>query len=232
MNSLNERSQSEKLKSLLKKTNGVIFDFDGVLADSEPYHYLAYNKIFEKYGHSLNKSEYWVEWTSKGQGIAGEIERHNLNLDVEPIKLREQKFEVYSKYCQNGDIKLFPEAIKVVRQLKANLPVAIASGSWEHDTRAILKNSDAGYLFDNILGKESATKEKPHPDIFINAAKSLLCPTSQCMVIEDALKGLIAAKAANMSCIIILNQLNQNIDFSEADLVFHSLSEFSATLGS
>ena len=63
MNSLNERSQSEKLKSLLKKTNGVIFDFDGVLADSEPYHYLAYNEIFEKYGHSLNKSEYWVEWT-------------------------------------------------------------------------------------------------------------------------------------------------------------------------
>jgi HAD superfamily hydrolase (TIGR01509 family) len=232
MNSLNERSQSEKLKSLLKKTNGVIFDFDGVLADSEPYHYLAYNEIFEKYGHSLNKSEYWVEWTSKGQGIAGEIKRHNLDLPIDPIKLREQKFEVYSQYCQNGDIKLFPEAIKVARKLKANLPVAIASGSWKHDIRAILKNSGAEYLFDNILGKESAIKEKPHPDIFINAAKSLHCHASQCMVIEDALKGLIAAKAANMACIIILNQLNQKIDFSEADLVFPSLSEFSAALAS
>lgn len=232
MNSLNELSQSDKLKSLLKKTNGVIFDFDGVLADSEPYHYLAYNEIFEKYGHSLNKSEYWVEWTSKGQGIAGEIERHNLDLHIDPIKLREQKFEVYSQYCQNGDIKLFPESIRVVMQLRANLPVAIASGSWKHDIRAILKNSGAEHLFDNILGKESATKEKPHPDIFINAAKSLHCPTSQCMVIEDALKGLIAAKAANMSCIIILNQLNQNIDFSAADLIFSSLSDFSAALDS
>ena len=232
MNSLNERSQSEKLKSLLKKTDGVIFDFDGVLADSEPYHYLAYNEIFEKYGHSLNKSEYWVEWTSKGQGIAGEIERHNLDLQIDPIKLREQKFEVYSQYCKNGDIKLYPDAIKVVRQLKSNLPVVIASGSWKHDIRAILKNSGAEYLFDNILGKESAIKEKPHPDIFINAAKSLHCHASQCMVIEDALKGLIAAKAANMACIIILNQLNQKIDFSEADLVFPSLSEFSAALAS
>ena len=232
MNSLNELSQSEKLKSLLKKTNGIIFDFDGLLADSEPYHYLAYNQIFEKYGHSLNKSEYWVEWTSKGQGIAGEIKRHNLDLPIDPIKLREQKFEVYSQYCQNGDIKLFPEAIKVARKLKANLPVAIASGSWKHDIRAILKNSGAEYLFDNILGKESAIKEKPHPDIFINAAKSLHCHASQCMVIEDALKGLIAAKAANMACIIILNQLNQKIDFSEADLVFPSLSEFSAALAS
>jgi len=232
MNSLNELSQSEKLKSLLKKTNGIIFDFDGLLADSEPYHYLAYNQIFEKYGHSLNKSEYWVEWTSKGQGIAGEIKRHNLDLPIDPIKLREQKFEVYSQYCQNGDIKLFPEAIKVARKLKANLPVAIASGSWKHDIRAILKNSGAEYLFDNILGKESAIREKPHPDIFINAAKSLHCHASQCMVIEDALKGLIAAKAANMACIIILNQLNQKIDFSEADLVFPSLSDFSAALGS
>ena len=232
MNSLNELSQSEKLKSLLKKTNGIIFDFDGLLADSEPYHYLAYNQIFEKYGHSLNKSEYWVEWTSKGQGIAGEIKRHNLDLPIDPIKLREQKFEVYSQYCQNGDIKLFPEAIKVAKKLKANLPVAIASGSWKHDIRAILKNSGAEYLFDNILGKESAIKEKPHPDIFINAAKSLHCHASQCMVIEDALKGLIAAKAANMACIIILNQLNQKIDFSEADLVFPSLSEFSAALAS
>jgi beta-phosphoglucomutase-like phosphatase (HAD superfamily) len=52
------------------------------------------------------------------------------------------------------------------------------------------------------------------------------------MVIEDALKGLIAAKAANMSCIIILNQLNQNIDFSEADLIFSSLSDFSVALDS
>ena len=232
MNSLNELSQSEKLKSLLKKTNGIIFDFDGLLADSEPYHYLAYNQIFEKYGHSLNKSEYWVEWTSKGQGIAGEIKRHNLDLPIDPIKLREQKFEVYSQYCQNGDIKLFPEAIKVARKLKANLPVAIASGSWKHDIRAILKNSGAEDLFDNILGKESATKEKPHPDIFINAAKSLHCNASQCMVIEDALKGLIAAKAANMSCIIILNQLNQNIDFSKADLIFSSLSDFSVALDS
>ena len=219
-------SQLTKIKPLLKKSGGVIFDFDGLLADSEPYHYLAYNEVFQRYGHSLDKDEYWIEWTSKGKGIAGEIDRHNLHLEVDPIQLRQQKFEVYSQYCQKGAIRLFPESLEIIELLKASYPVAIASGSWKHDIRAILKNAGAEHLFDKILGKEAAKKEKPHPEIFLNAAKALQCPASQCIVIEDALKGLFASKAAGMSCIIILNQLNQNIDFSGADLIFPNLSDF------
>ncbi|MBT3515379.1 MAG: HAD family phosphatase [Nitrospina sp.] len=219
-------SQLIKTKQLLKKSSGVIFDFDGLLADSEPYHYLAYNEVFQRYGHSLDRDEYWIEWTSKGKGIAGEIDRHNLHLGVDPIQLRQQKFEIYSQYCQNGNIQLFPESIEVIKLLKTSYPVAIASGSWEHDISAILKNAQAEYLFDKILGKGSAEKEKPHPEIFLNAAKVLQCLPSQCIVIEDALKGLSAAKAAGMSCIIIRNQLNQKIDFSEADLTFSNLSSF------
>ncbi len=219
-------SQPSKMKSILEQSEGIIFDFDGLLADSEPYHYLAYNEVFERYGHSLDEDEYWVEWTSKGKGIAGEIERHNLSLNVDPIDLRKQKFEVYSRYCQSGDIQLFPEAVRVVKLLKAKFPTAIASGSWRHDIRAILKNAKVEHLFDIILGKDSAPREKPHPDIFLKAAETLQCPASKCIVIEDALKGLDASKAAGMSCFIIRNPLNQNIDFSEADLIFSSLSEF------
>lgn len=223
-------SHPKTVKSILDQSKGVIFDFDGLLADSEPYHYLAYNEIFERYGHSLDRDEYWVEWTSKGKGIAGEIERHNLDLGIDLIELRKQKFEVYSRYCQDGNIRLFPEAIKVVELLKARFPLAIASGSWEHDINAILKNAGVEHLFDNILGKESTSKEKPYPDIFIKAAKTLKCPASQCVVIEDALKGLNAAKAAQMWCVIIRNQLNQNIDFSRADLIVSSLAEFATLL--
>ena len=223
---------SKTLKSILEQSKGVIFDFDGLLADSEPYHYLAYNKVFERYGHSLDKDEYWVEWTSKGKGISGEIERYNLDLGIDPIELRKQKFEAYSKYCQDGDIRLFPEAIKVVERLKTRFPLAIASGSWEYDIRTILKNAGAEHLFENILGKESTSKEKPNPDIFLKAAKTLECPVSRCVVIEDAIKGLNASKAAKMRCFIIRNQLNQNIDFSEADLVFSSLSDFAVLLKS
>jgi len=222
----------EKLNHLLVSAEGIIFDFDGLLADSEPYHYRAYNEVFERYGHSLDPDEYWVEWTSKGKGIAGEIERHNLNLGIDPVELRQQKFAVYSRFCESGEIKLFADAVRLVELLAGKRKLAIASGSWGHDIRAILKNANAESHFPTILGKESATKEKPHPEIFLNAAKALNLLPEKCLVLEDALKGLSAASQAGIPCIIIRNQLNQNIDFSDADLLAPSLAELVSLLNS
>ncbi len=215
-----------KLHSLLANCKAAILDFDGLIADSEPFHYRAYNEVFERYGHTLDKEEYWVEWTSKGKGIIGEIERHNLKLDVDPVDLRKQKFEVYSGFCQRGEIKLFPQAQSMAEALSINHKLAIASGSWVKDIRNILENAGTLNLFPVILGKESAPREKPHPDIFLNAAEKLGYSSSDCFVVEDALKGLNAAKEAGMPCIILRNPLNKNIDFDGAELIFDSLADF------
>jgi beta-phosphoglucomutase-like phosphatase (HAD superfamily) len=215
-----------RLRSLLDNSKSAILDFDGLVADSEPFHYRAYNEVFERYGHTLNKEEYWVEWTSKGKGIAGEIKRHELKLNVDPVELRKQKFEVYSGFCQSGEIKLFPLAKSMAESLSVHHKLAIASGSWIKDIRNILKNADSLNLFPIILGKESAAREKPHPDIFLNAAEKLGCTASECFVVEDALKGLNAAKEAGMPCIILRNPLNRNINFYGAELIFESLEDF------
>ena len=222
--------RKKKLHNLLQKSKAAILDFDGLLADSEPYHYKAYNKVFERYGHTLNKTEYWIEWTSKGKGIAGEIERHNLKLGVDVKDLRKQKFEIYTRFCESGEIKLFPEAVRLVEQLSSNHKLAIASGSWAADIRHILRNADALDLVPVILGKESAEREKPFPDIFLNAAKRLGHTPAECFVLEDALKGLNAANEAGIPCIILQNNLNRNIDFSGAEIVFPSLSSFVSDL--
>ena len=215
-----------RLRSLLDNSKSAILDFDGLVADSEPFHFRAYNEVFERYGHTLNKEEYWVEWTSKGKGIAGEIKRHDLKLNIDTVELRQQKFEVYSQFCQSGDIKLFPLAQSMAESLSAHHKLAIASGSWIKDIRNILKNADSLNLFPIILGKESALREKPHPDIFLKAAEKLGCAASECFVVEDALKGLNAAKEAGMPCIILRNPLNRNINFYGAELIFESLEDF------
>ena len=216
----------KRLRSLLDNSKSAILDFDGLVADSEPFHFRAYNEVFERYGHTLNKEEYWVEWTSKGKGIAGEIKRHDLKLNIDTVELRQQKFEVYSQFCQSGDIKLFPLAQSMAESLSAHHKLAIASGSWIKDIRNILKNADSLNLFPIILGKESALREKPHPDIFLKAAEKLGCAASECFVVEDALKGLNAAKEARMPCIILRNPLNRNINFYGAELIFESLEDF------
>ena len=202
---------------------GMILDFDGLIADSEPFHFKAYDAVFRKYGHALDPDEYWVEWTSKGKGINGEIERHNLKLDINPKEMRQQKFKLYSKFCQNGEIKLFPDAVEFIKNATKRFRLAIASGSWGNDIRTILNRTGFEHIFPIILGKESTSREKPHPDIFLEAAQQLKLKPSECVVVEDALKGLYAAKAAGMPCIIVRNPLNTKIKFDGADWIADSL---------
>ena len=95
-----------------------------------------------------------------------------------------------------------------------------------------MRNAGALDLIPFILGKESAKREKPFPDIFLNAAEKLGHAPTECFVLEDALKGLNAAKNAGMPCVIIKNDLNRNIDFNGAEIVFPSLTDVVATLSS
>ncbi|QPJ62232.1 MAG: HAD family phosphatase [Candidatus Nitronauta litoralis] len=213
-----------RLGTLLKPVEALVLDFDGLLADSEPFHFKAYNTVFERYGHSLDPDEYWVEFTSKGTGIQGEIDRHNLELPASVNTIRQEKFKEYSDFCNNGAIPLFPAAQRFIELAKKRFTLAIASGSWEHDIRAILKHADADGLVTTILGKApDKRREKPAPDIFIEAASILNLPPEKCLVIEDALKGLNAAREAGMPCLIVRNKLNMKIDFSETDLVIPDL---------
>ncbi len=217
--------EKQKLKEFFQTRKGIIFDFDGVLVDSEPFHFKAYNTVFEKYGHTIDPEEYWIEFTSKGKGAQGEIDRYELEgLDAGVI--REKKFIVYSKFCQNGAIKFFPSAMKLVRQAKSSgYKLVIASGSRNADIRTILDSNDLRNTFDLIMGKESAPREKPAPDIFIEAAKKIGIDPSELIVLEDAEKGLEASRGAGIPCVIIRNKLNLNIDFTGADFICENLDE-------
>ncbi len=220
----NPQEINDRLRALLAPIEALVLDFDGLLADSEPYHYKAYNTVFERYGHTLDPDEYWVEFTSKGTGIQGEIDRHNLELPASVNTIRQEKFKEYSEFCNSGAIPLFPAAQRFLKLAKERFTLAIASGSWEHDIRAILKHAGAEGLVTTMLGKApDKRREKPAPDIFIEAATTLDLPPDRCLVIEDALKGLNAARGAGMPCLIVRNKLNMGIDFSETDLVIPDL---------
>ena len=124
----------------MRRARGFILDFDGFLADSEKYHYLSYSEIFGRYGHTIDETEYYKYWTSLGHGAKGEIARHKLDLD--PLKIREEKIPIFSRYCRDGSIKLFPEAKELLACLTATgKTLAIASGSFAPDIRAVLENA-------------------------------------------------------------------------------------------
>lgn len=217
--------KKQKLKGLFQSRKGIIFDFDGLLVDSEPFHFKAYNTVFQEYGHSINPDEYWVEFTSKGKGAQGEIERYGLK-GLDANEIRKKKFIVYSEYCRNGDIHFFPLSEKLIRSAESSgYKLAIASGSRNEDIRTILELNDFGNSFDLIMGKESAAREKPAPDIFIKTAEKLGINPNKLVVLEDAEKGLKASKEAGIPCVIVRNKLNQNLEFPDADFICESLKE-------
>jgi beta-phosphoglucomutase len=212
------------LKRLIESSTAVIFDFDNVIVDSEPYHFEAYSRVFAKAGHTLDRAEYWLEWTSRGGGAESEIRRYNLGLD--PATVRAEKDPIYSAFCRSGAIRPFAEAEAIIGAFeKAGFVLAIASGSYERDIRAILRANGLERRFSVIVGKDNVGKTKPHPETYLVAAERLGVPPDRCLAIEDAEKGVTSAKEAGMNVILIETEITKNLKLGGADLALSSLAE-------
>jgi beta-phosphoglucomutase len=217
-------SARDALKRLLESSAAVIFDFDNVIVDSEPYHFEAYSRVFAKTGHTLDRAEYWLEWTSRGGGAESEIRRYGLKLD--PAALRAEKDPIYSAFCRSGAIKPFAEAKAIIEAFeRAGLVLAIASGSYEQDIMAILRANGLDDRFRVVVGKDNVKRTKPDPETYLLAAGKLGIPPGRCLAVEDAEKGVKSAKEAGMNVILIETEITRDLGLGGADLELRSLTE-------
>jgi HAD superfamily hydrolase (TIGR01509 family) len=218
-------NRQDDFKQLIQAARAVIFDFDGVLADSEKWHFVTYSEVFTRYGHTIDEEEYYKYWTSLGQGAKGEIERHGLDLD--PIAIRDEKRPLFSARCKDGSIELYPESFEILERLaKMDKILTIASGTASYDITAILDNAGIGDYFFEIVGCDTVPSIKPAPDLFLKMLERLGLPGDDCLVIEDAEKGMQAASAAGIPVIVIRTNETRYFDFSDADLTLNSHAEF------
>ena len=213
-----------KLKKLLRPTRAVIFDFDGVLVDSEKQHFRSYSDVFARYGHTIDETEYYKYWTSLGHGARGEIERHGLDLDPDAIKA--EKRPIFSDYCRNGEIEVFPEARELVEMFADDGRVlAVASGTAATDIDAVLEAAGLRGRFEAVVGSDTVPNLKPAPDVLFATLDRIHCEPYECLVIEDAEKGMHAAVAAHIPVMVVRTEQTREFDFSLADLVFDSHAE-------
>ena len=220
---------SRILENLFANKTAVIFDFDNIIVDSEPYHFRAYEKAFAEKGHKINREEYWVEWTFNGGGAEGEINRYNLKLD--PDYMRSKKDPVYSYFCKSGKIKVFPAALEIIKTLKKNkFSLAIASGSYQHDILSIIEAKGIERNFLAVIGKDMVPKPKPHPATYLKASSELGIQPSKCLAIEDAQKGIISAHEAGMEVIAVETAVTKGFNLKDADLVVSNLEELQRLL--
>ena len=188
-------------KELNKKYKAIIFDLDGTLINSLPYHLLAFKDLLLEYGIRV-EDNYLKRLMGLSTGkILKDIKRkHKFPNTVQD--LREERRYHYFKFIGGKNI-IFPGVKKLIEKLRLNYKVAIATGSsrviFEHST-----DKDFQILFDSIITINEVKNGKPHPEQLIRTAKRLRIKTSECLVLGDSIYDCIAAKRAKMDCVGVL----------------------------
>jgi len=200
----------------------VIFDMDGVIVDTEKYHEMAYRRVSDIAGSKINDKE-----VVKLKGVtAVEIfqylfKKHNIKKN--PKKYALIKDNVYRSFLKN--IRPLPGVLNLLKRLKKKkIKIALASSGSRLNVQFILKKLKIKTYFDAVVNGEQVKKGKPNPEIFLKAAKELKVNPKECIVIEDAVNGVKAAKKANIYCAAITTTFPRS-KLKDADIIIDKLSE-------
>lgn len=200
----------------------IIFDLDGLLADTERLHCLAYQTALLEHDIRISDADYAEHWVRCGKGISDWVDLHGLKLD--PRAVRDRKSQHYLALL-GSSLRPMDGALDLLRSLCGKMKIALASSSYRDAVDGVLTGLDIGRYFDAVVSGLDVPRVKPAPDIFLKAADLLGVKPSECLVLEDAEKGVVAAYHAGMRCIAVPNNYTRHHDFSKATRVCASLNE-------
>ena len=209
----------------------IVFDFDGVLVDSEPLHLRAYQEVLEPLGFSLPREKYYstyLGYDDAGVFKAVAATRDWRIDDQRLLALIEEKGRVYEELLTAGDI-MYPGAAECIARLAARWPLGIASGAARHEIEMMLRGRSLDRYFRFIVAAGETAEGKPAPDPYRKAALLHGQAPLECVAIEDSRWGIESAKAAGLHCIAITHTYPVN-DLLTADAIVTSLAELTPEL--
>jgi HAD superfamily hydrolase (TIGR01509 family) len=198
----------------------VIFDLDGVLIDSEALQYKAYSEVLARFGISVSVAEYAAHWIAAGQGPEYVIRTHGLQMH--PDELRALKQPVYHDLLRRA-VALMPGAVAALARLQPHFPLAVATNSNRQDVSFVIDRFELRRFFTAVVTREDYRDAKPCPDAFLTAAARLEVTSGACVVVEDAYRGVVAARRAGTAVVAIPNRFTRDNDFSLATIVLPNL---------
>lgn len=202
---------------------GVIFDMDGVLADSEPLICAAACEMFREHGVTVCPEDFLpFVGTGENRYIGGVAEKYGAALDIAQAKAR--TYELYLRMVPER-LHVFPGACELVLACRAaGWPCAVASSADRIKVDANLRK--IGLPIESwpaVVTAEDVSQRKPDPAIFLKAAGRIGLAPSRCAVVEDAVNGIAAAKAAGMRCVAVATTFTED-KLSQADVVRPSIA--------
>ena len=210
----------------------VIFDFDGVIVDSEPLHLRAFQRTVETLGLKLSPTDYYSRYLACDdktffrkfledngqQGTEGDVAR-----------LVEEKGVCFEEMIGES-IRIFPGVVEFLEAIRSKFHMAIGSGALTEEINLILKRKGLSEFFGFVIGADDTENPKPSPEVYLKCLERLrrdyesTVEAAQCVVFEDSPHGVLAAKRAGMKCIGITNSCSSG-ELKLADRVTESFFE-------
>jgi beta-phosphoglucomutase len=196
----------------------IVFDFDGVIANSEPMHLRAFQQVLADDGITLTAAEYFERYLGYDDAGAFEALARDRGIAIGDRRIAEliaRKAVMLQDMLRGGDV-LFPGAADFVRDAAASVPIAVASGALRHEIDEILDASGLAALFTAIVASGDTPEGKPSPAPYLLAFNKLseqaphrLDP-ARCVAIEDSNWGLDSARGAGLRCVAVTNSYPAN----------------------
>lgn len=213
----------------------IIFDFDGVIVNSEPLKWKLLQQIAGKEGWSVTKAEYYRHYLPLDEpSIVEYLYRSHTRsiVDGQRDKLVDWKRQAYAQAIADG-LPAFPGAVEFVRRAAAHYTLAIASGSLRSDIEHVLCCLELREAFAVLTAADDCARAKPHPEVFMKTLARLQplpvfeqrpLSAAECLAIEDAPHGVAAAQKAGIRCLALCHSLPYE-DLQQADWVCRDFAE-------
>ncbi len=191
----------------------LVFDFDGVIADSEPVHLRAFQKTVEQLGLSLPSSEYYSIYLACDDRafFTTFLEKNGFSAECEEIERLISKKGVLFEQMATEQVRIFPGVVEFLQTVHGRFTLCIGSGALSEEIKSVLERSGLSQFFDFIVGADHTEKSKPSPEVYLKCLKRIedvgaeTVSPQQCVVFEDSPGGILAAKRAGMKCVGITN---------------------------
>lgn len=204
----------------------VIFDMDGVLVDTEPLADLHFSKFLKEKFSIKVEPEFFQRFRGSTSKHFWEIIIEEFDLDISADEIITEARPRYLDFLKKSNLKTISGVKELIENLlKVNIKIAVASSASTNRIKTILEIIKLSDKFEIIISADDIKNSKPHPEIYLIAAKTLGVDSKDCIAIEDATNGVKSAKEAGMKVIAYKDPSHNIQDLSEADLIIRNFAE-------
>jgi len=205
----------------------IIYDLDDTMVNSDPLHARAWEELLKEYGHKFSDLPEKMRSNFIGMRVVDIVKElaAYLKLDTNPKDLYKKRIDIFLRIVEK-ELQVMPGLLSSLKLFKENnYKLAVASSGAKKYIELVLEKFDIKHYFDVVITGDDVKVGKPNPETYLVACEKLKLLPSECLVLEDATKGIQSAKAAGCSCIAVENPNIPAQVYPDADVVIHSLSE-------